>query len=621
MRDTGQRKVRSKKPRVSYESGHCYDVSREMEIPDRMERRLRFQSHQGHPGKPTGSIGGLSLGLAGMGLALFGCGEPGGAGEREIDDSPVSWLVDRTEEVGLDFTFRAGATGEYYMPEITGSGVALLDYDGDGDLDICLSNGHDLLPKPARSETFSNRLFRQEDDGTFTDVTQATGIGDTGYGMGIAVGDIDNDGDVDVYFSNFGPDHLYLNNGDGTFRDVTVAAGIDVPGWSTSVAFFDYDRDGWLDIFICQYFINNPKMNCFDSVGRPTYCSPKAFVPLNDVLLKNNGDGTFRDVTQSAGLVVKPAAGLGVLCEDLNDDGLLDIYVANDGYMNHLWLNQGDGTFIESAMLQGCAYNLNGQAEAGMGIVGEDFDGDLDLDLFLTHLSNESNTLYANEGAGFRDDTAMAGLSTPSLPYTGFGVVALDLECDGDLDLAIANGRVSRREPRADATVGEPWSWLAEPNFIFINDGDGTFVPAGKEYAQYHERVEVSRGLAAGDLDGDGYLDLVVSNIESPCRVFFNEAPRIGHWLKVQAIDPRYQRDAYHARLILRGEGKAWLRTINPGQSYLSSGDPKAHFGLGDVENLDGIEVTWPDGFVERFDVQCVDCEIKLIRGKGKTAT
>lgn len=564
----------------------------------------------------TTSFGRLIL-LYLMAAIASACNKTEGSDQSSEIRQEKQWLVDVTDEVGLDFIYEAGATGKYYMPEIVGSGVGLFDYDNDGDLDICLTNGNLLLPDAARGGSLTNRLFRMEADGTLTDVTEASGLGDNGYGMGLAVGDIDNDGDLDIFFTNFGPDRLYLNLGDGTFRDVTEDAGIDIPGWSTSAAFFDFDRDGYLDLYICQYSINNPDAKCYDGVGRPTYCSPKSYRPVNDVLLHNNGDGTFRDVTEEAGLLIKPASGLGVICEDLDNDGWIDMYVANDGYMNHLWINQHDGTFLEFAAMMGCAYNLNGKAEASMGMVVMDYDNDLDLDVFITHLKDESNTLYTNDGQAFLDDTNRRGLSISSLALTGFGVAAFDVECDGDLDLAIVNGRVSRRTPHPDSVVGEPWNWLAESNLFYLNDGAGHFVLNEKRFTHLTQPIEVSRGLAVGDLDGDGDLDLVVTNVGSRARMYRNDAPKQGRWLLVKAVDPRYKRDAYHARLTLSTADRAWVRTINPGSSYQSSIDPRAHFGLGSVDEIESLEVLWPDGLRETFKVECLDCAIVVRRGEG----
>lgn len=530
------------------------------------------------------------------------------------------WLVEVGAELGIDFSYVTGETGELHMPEIMAAGVGLLDYDNDGDLDICFTNGNQYLPRTTRDGTTGNRLFRQEENGAFTDVTVEVGLGDVGYGMGIAVGDVDNDGDLDVYFTNYGPDRLYLNDGDGTFTDATDLVGLDVGDWSTSATFLDYDRDGDLDLFVCRYVLYNPDMQCFDGAGRPTYCTPKAYPAINDILLRNDGESgqvRFTDVTVDAGLVIAPAAGLGVTSEDFDDDGWLDIYVANDGYVNHFWINQRDGTFLEYAAMMGVAYNLNGQAEAGMGVIARDFDNDLDLDLFLTHLADETNTLYANDGSGFLDETSSRGLAISSRPTTGFGIAALDIELDGDLDLAIANGRVSRRAPRPDSSVGEPWDTMAEPNLFYLNDGRQIFQASDQWLRPWIAPVEVSRGLAAGDLDRDGDLDLVMCNIESPAKVYRNDAPRRGAWLHVRAIDPRLNRDGYHARIRVEADGRTWTQTINPGGSYLSSAEARAHFGLGDVARIDRLEVQWLDGLRETFEIECVDCAVVLRRGEG----
>ena len=537
-------------------------------------------------------------------------------GERE-------WFVEISDEVGLDFVHETGFTGDYHSPEIMGSGAALLDFDGDGDLDIYVTNGNTTLPDAgATTGGPLNQLYRQDADGRFTNVTETSGLGDGGYGMGVAVGDVDNDGDVDVYVSNLGRDNLYRNDGSGKFSNVTEEAGIDVSGWSTSATFLDYDRDGYLDLYVTRYVTYDPDKKCFDPRGRPDYCSPKVFSPLHDVVLHNEGDGTFRDASEEVGISTTLAAGLGVVCDDFDDDGWLDVYVANDAYANQLWINQGDGTFRDKAFVLGAAYNINGEAEAGMGVVAADFDNDGGPDLFMTHLGVESNTLYHNlgGGAGFRDASGESGLGPSSLAFTGFGTAALDVELDGDLDLVVANGRVVRGTAERRTSVPAPLDVYAEPNLFFVNDGSARFTLIERPVASLCATVEITRGLATGDIDRDGDLDILVSNIQGRARLYRNDAPRAGHWLGVRAVDPRLRRDALGARVTIHHGGARQVRTIGGGFSYLSSSAPEAHFGVGESEVVDRIRVRWPDGLTEDFDATPVDRSVTLVRGEGKPA-
>jgi hypothetical protein len=543
-------------------------------------------------------------------FALVGCGQ-------------AVWLAEAPADSGLDFTYITGGTGELYFPEVMGGGVGVLDYDHDGDLDLYFVNGNLELPRVERGGGMQDRLYRQDPGGKFVDVTTSSGLDDMGYGMGMAVGDIDNDGFEDVYVTNLGPDQLYRNRGDGSFENITAAAGIDVPGWSASAAFCDYDRDGWLDLYVTQYVRFDPAVRCTNIASEPEYCGPKSLRHDSDVLLHNDGNGRFKDVSQAAGLTGVRDAGLGVVCADLDSDGWVDFYVANDGDANQLWINRRDGTFADQAIELGVAYNLRGQAEAGMGVLAADVDRDASLDLFVTNQRGETNTLYRRqaEGSVYVDETAASGLGPSSLPYTGFGVVALDLELDGDLDLAIANGRVGRFELLPGAGVPAPWDRLAEPNLLYLNDGTGRFELAPADLCgAFCGQVESSRGLATGDLDGDGDLDLVLGNLESPARVYYNQAPRAGRWLAVRAIDPSLRREAVGAEVIVQAGEQRHLRTIGRASSYLSSITADAHFGLGPVDRVESLEVHWPDGSREAFPATCVDCAIELRKGEGRAS-
>jgi hypothetical protein len=437
--------------------------------------------------------------------------------------------------------------------------------------------------------------------------------------MGTAIGDYDSDGRGDLFVTNVGADRLYRNEGGGRFADVTEAAGVAGEGWSASAAFVDFDADGDLDLFVTRYVAYDPGKKCTDGSGRVDYCGPKEFPPVSDVLFRNEGNGTFTDVSRASGVGAVAAAGLGVTCEDLDYDGRLDVYVANDAYANHLWLNQGDGTFLDDALLLGAAYNQQGMAEAGMGIVAADLDGDLDLDVFITHLRNESDTIFSWGGPdrGFTDETAERGIVAVTMPTTGFGTVALDVELDGDLDLFVANGSVNRGDPWPGAEVPAPWDRYAEPNHLWLNAGE-TFELAGDAGGTLTSRVEVTRGAAAGDVDGDGDLDLLIANVHGPARLYRNDAPRRGRWLLVRPIEPARDGIALGATVIVRAGERRFLRTVSGGVSYLSSSDPRAHFGLGPVERVDEIVVRWADGSRERFDGGAPDREVVVVRGRGE---
>ncbi|MEM1179411.1 MAG: CRTAC1 family protein [Acidobacteriota bacterium] len=533
-------------------------------------------------------------------------------------------LVEVTEDWGLDFVHDAGEGGELLFPEMMGGGVAVFDADRDGRLDLYLVSGSDAFGA-GRAEGAGrsvNRLYRQGADGQFVDATEGSGLDDGGYGTGVAVGDFNNDGHDDVFVANIGADRLFQGRGDGTFEDVTRRAGITASDdvnreWSTSAAFCDVNRDGALDLYVVGYVVFDRSISCTDKAGRPEYCGPDSFEDRYDTLWLNRGDGSFKDVSAAAGLDVDTGAGLGVVCEDVDDDGWVDIYVANDGDPNQLWVNQGDGTFVDDALIMGTSVNAAGLYEAGMGVVAADFDNDADFDLFLTHLRDETNTFYRNLGAGvgFEDATTQVGLAVASTPYTGFGTAALDLELDGDLDLVIANGRVTRGDALTDHLPG-PWNPYAEPNLVYRNDG-GAFSLWGAEVAALTESMEVSRSLATGDLDADGDLDVVLGNIESAVRLYRADPPAGRHWLLVDAVDPALSRRALGARVTVSGAGGQQVRTIQGAMSYLSSSDPRAHFGLGDAFGPVTVSVRWPGGDVERFVDVAVDRAVILRRGEG----
>jgi hypothetical protein len=562
-----------------------------------------------------------------------------------IGDAP---FADAAERTGLRFVHWNGMVGELHMVEMVGSGAALFDFDRDGDLDVWLVQGallgagttpHDaVLPSPT-PEPPSDRLFRNEmepgrpESLRFADVTESAGIAAFGYGQGVAVGDVDGDGWPDVYLSNDGPDQLWRNRGDGTFENATELARIAVSGWSTSAAFLDFDRDGDLDLYVGRYLdaTTENHFNCRADSGVVDYCGPLSFAPLSDVLLRNRGDGSFEDITAKAG-VDRRGAALGVVVLDVDGDGWSDIYVANDQMENFLWRNQGDGTFRNEAPLAGLALNAEGKPEASMGVMAADLDGDLDLDLFLTHLTSETNTFYRNDGAGlFSDATALSGLGPPSLPYTSFGVAPVDLENDGDLDLFVANGTVKRVPEQLAADEPLP---LRQPNQLFRNLGAAPPRSRGQgtsAVARFEEvanpgaavtRSLVSRGVAAGDVDNDGDLDLVVMNNSGPTQLLLSQASTLGSWLGIELQHPSGLVGILGARLELTiedsgGAARTLVRTASSAGSYLSAHDQRALFGLG-AARARTLVVHWPDGSAERFETPSADRYQVIRHGSGE---
>jgi hypothetical protein len=499
---------------------------------------------------------------------------------------------------------------------VTPGGVAVFDYDNDGRLDILqICHG-----RPGQfAESAPMRLFHQEADGTFREVPNGGGLSAPGYAHGVAIGDYNNDGYPDVYITTFGHNALFRNNGDGTFTDVTVAAGLQnkQKSWCSSAAWLDYDRDGHLDLFVVHFAEFDPSRVCPGDDGQRDYCGPSQFKGVVSALYHNNGDGTFTDVTAKAGINY-PGRGWGVVCADLTGDGWVDIFVANDEERQNLWVNQHDGTFKDEAILRGVAYNGAGNPEAGMGVAVGDIANDGRLALFITHIRGEKNTLYApRENGIYSDGSATAGMAAPGLVYTGWGCGFVDLDNDGNLDLAIANGRVSRGPVHPKAALGKFWNAYAENNLLLRGDGHGRFTDITARGGDFTTQIDNTRGLALGDLDGDGRIDLVTNTIDNTLRVFRNVAPTEGnHWLLVRAVTGK--RDALGARVELVAGDHRWARLVLAAYSFCSSCDPRVHFGLGKVRRIDAMEVTWPDGTRERFDPPEVDRIVTVYQGKGQ---
>ncbi len=542
-------------------------------------------------------------------------------------------FVDATESVGLEFVHVAGGNNPYFVPRSIGSGGALLDYNDDGLLDIY------LIQNAGPESGTRNQLFRQKRDGTFANVSLGSGLDVEGYGMGAAAGDVNNDGRVDLLLTEYLQSRLFLNHSEGDtvrFTDVTEAAGLQNRAWGTSAAFFDFDRDGWLDIVIVNYLYYDASRWCSDAGGRRDFCGPQSFPGAVARLFRNQGPVAsgkntghdpglvrFEDVTVSSGFASQQGKGLGVFCADFDGDRWPDVFVANDGEANFLWMNQQDGTFREEAAARGLAFNSMGEAEADMGIAVGDVNGDGAFDIFVTHRTNETHTLWIQEPRGsFVDRTTTAGILSAERS-TGFGTVLCDFDNDGALDIALINGRVLRATgppPPTAPGLSDFWKSYAQPDQILLNEGAGTFRDVSAANPDFSGLASVSRGLMCGDIDNDGRMDLLASNIAGPARLYRNASASAGHWLMVRALDPALGRDAYGAEIHVQVGERRWLQTVNPGYSFLSSNDPRAHFGLGKLEHVDSITVIWPDGVAEVFPGPEIDRTVVLRRGGGREA-
>ncbi len=540
------------------------------------------------------------------------------------------YFIEAATAANLDFTHTNGASGQFYLHEEMGSGVALLDYDNDDDLDVYLVQGSATAAASRRpaGRVPGSRLFRNELSGPpggprrmrFTDVTSKAGAGVMGQGMGVAVGDYDNDGFPDLFVTTFGPDTLLRNNGNGTFSNVTKEAGVSDSLWSASASFLDYDRDGDLDLFVANYLLFSEADNrqCFDTAHVRHYCPPGVFAPAPDRLYRNEGGGRFSNVTDAAGISKADGNGLGVVAGDFSGDGWLDIYVANDATPNQLWVNQRDGKFRDEGLLSGAAVNAGGHPEASMGIGAGDFDADGDEDLFITNDVGETFVLYVNDGHGlFVDARVRTGIAAPTAAYTGFGTDWLDYDNDGWLDLFITNGAVSMVPKQR----GQPRPYRMN-NQLFRNTGKARLeeVPAalaGPDFSQ----LEIGRGAAFGDLDNDGDVDVVVNNNGGRAKLLLNQVGARQPWLQVRLDQGPVNRLALGAWVGVRRRSQPTLwRRVRTDGSYLSASDSRLHFGLGPAAEIAGIDVHWPDGAREQFGRQEANRLVTLKRGTGTPA-
>ncbi len=533
----------------------------------------------------------LTLAAVASGPAALASG-PAALAFREVS---VDW--------GLVFRHHHGGSGERYMVETVCGGVALFDYDGDGDVDAFFVDGGALPGYRAEpGEAPRSRLFRNEGGRRFVDVTERAGIAAGGYGCGVAAGDIEGDGDLDLYVSAFGPDRLLENRGDGTFVDATERAGVGDPAWSASSVFADFDLDGDLDLYVANYVAFTVETHKFcgdEEAGLQGYCHPNAYEGLPDRYYRNRGDGTFEDATAAAGLAGAAAAGLGVAAGDLDGDGWPDLYVADDADPNLLFRNRGDGTFEDVSLLSGTAYSETGRPEGGMGVDFGDVDGDGRDDIVVTNFEFEPNALYLNAGQGlFRDGRYPSGLAESSLAMLAFGVDLADLDHDGDLDLAIANGHILD-----NAAEFNPVSRYAQPNQIYRNLGGGRFAEASGTGL---DLVRASRGLATGDLDGDGDLELVIVDSNDLAEVWENVGGAAsGGWILV-GLSGRPEggpgnRFGIGARVAVEAGGRRRSSEARTSSSYLSQNDLTLHFGLGALERAERLEVAWPGGRRVRY--------------------
>ena len=516
---------------------------------------------------------------------------------------------------GISWVHTAGKSPDKHLPETSGAGCAFLDYDNDGWMDIYFVNSGkaDFYTPPA---PIRNALYRNNRDGTFTDVTEKANVAGGGYGMGVAVGDYNNDGLPDIYVTQVGRNILYHNNGDVTFTDVTEKAGVACEGWSSSAVWFDYDNDGRLDLFVCQFVEFDKTTSCgLDPNGRHHYCIPKIFKPRPSWLFHNNGDGTFTDVSEDSGIRQHLGKAWGVVAADLDKDGRMDLFVSNDTVANYLYMNRGGGKFEENGFAAGVAYSSEGRARSGMGVDSGDFDNDGWMDLFVANIDEEIFSLYRNNHDGTFDDVAMqAGIGMPTRWMSGWGLKFFDYDNDGNLDLILCNGFPD--DLIDDLKTQVTWQ---EPLLLFHNDGR-TFSDVSAQSGPIFNQHFAARGLAIGDFNNDGAVDVLVSVNDAAPVLLKNNAAKGTHWLGISLVGKKSNPDAFGARVTYQSGDLTRSRMKVGGGSFLSSHDPRMVLGLGPRNKIDWLEVRWPQpgGAVERFTDLPIDRYVTLVEGSGK---
>jgi hypothetical protein len=553
--------------------------------------------------------------IAAVSAAVVSC-VPSMAAQRPPPETTVRF-EHATRAAGIDVAHVNGASDDKYLVETMGSGAVFLDYDNDDWVDLLLVDGGSLAD-PEVAARARHRLFRNSGRGRFVDVTAASGIRHRDYGMGACAGDVDNDGRVDVYITNYGPNALYRNAGNGTFADVTRRAGVGLAGWSTSCAFLDVDRDGDLDLFVVNYLDASKSDNrfCGDPQRRiRVYCHPLNYTGMPSVLYRNDGNGTFTDISKDAGIAAHVGNGLGVAVGDYDDDGWPDVFVANDAVPNFLFHNDGRGRFTEVGLLAGVAVARDGKARAGMGTEFADYNGDGRLDLMVTNHEFETHSLFRNDGRGvFTDATVESGLSAPTLPYVGFGVAFLDFDNNGDTDLSIANGHVID-----NTALFRAGSAHAQPKLLFRNSGNRRFIQVAGGAGPGFAGAGVGRALVAGDIDNDGDVDLLATNNGAAPDLLRNDGNR-GNGLIVRVVGSRSNRDGIGARITLTADGRTQTREVKSGASYLGQHDLRAHFGLGPAARADALSIRWPAGQMETLRDVAAGQIVTVTEGRGITA-
>ena len=539
-------------------------------------------------------------GAAVCAAVLTACGgnDPSTEPTPSTAGSPTDWFRDRLEGSGIDFVHHTGGSGRKYLVEITGSGVSFVDHDVDGDLDVFFCQGAPLPGLDPAAMDPRDRLFRNDGDFRFTDVTDATGAGDTTYSFSAAFPDLDSDGRPDLYLSNFGENRFQRNEGD-RFVDETSERGLGLGGWSVCTAWVDLDRDGDLDVYVCNYLQKTmEKEGCDGGLGPEfrTFCNPDEFPGEPDRLLRND-DGRFTDVTDQAGMTGVDGAGLGVVASDLDDDGDVDLFVSNDGRPNFLWRNDGDLRFSEIAFDAGVSVAASGFSEACMGVDSGDLDQDGDFDLFVTNLAGETNAVYRNQGSMFFDDhRVQTGLGPPSQLYVGFGCELFDADHDGDLDVFVTNGHVIDIPQQLD-----PGTTFRQPPQFFENEGNAAFREVGAAAGAYFRGQYVGRGLVSGDLDGDGDLDVALNhNGDAPALLQNVREPK-GHWIVIELRGRPGNRQALGAKVTVEVGGGRWSEEVRGTTSFCAWQDVRQHFGLGAATRVEAVEVRWPTGSTSRF--------------------